>query len=181
MTCGLPQQRSIWVFMAESVVEAVRSGQPLQIASREKSADACGVVVALQDSRLGVYTSWYAGTDTDGRSRETHVLLEVEVQKTKIETHLESVQWQNRSTSLKQRERTPVMLKWSQCMIVQFDEGVVIRWMTHDSIPSYIVSWAWPTIGVLPARKHATPSLPPAGVVRMNLWGRYGDDAHVHL
>jgi len=98
--------------MAESVVEVIRTGTPLEIAGTEKSAGACGVFVGLEDSRLGVYTSWHAGIDVDGRSRETHLSLGVEVQRTKAEPLLETVQWVNGLAFFKQYEQRSVIFKW---------------------------------------------------------------------
>lgn len=93
--------------MAESVVEAIRTGKPLQISSMGKSAGACGVFVGLEDSRLGVYTSRYADSDADGRSRETHVSLRDELQWTEVEPLLKqysrSTGWPSSSNASRYR------------------------------------------------------------------------------
>ncbi len=98
--------------MAESVVEAIRTHKPLHIAGTDMSARACGVFVGLHDSKLEVFTSWHAGIDVDGRSRETHVSLGVEVKRTGPEPLLQTVQWVNGLTFFRQQEQRSVILKW---------------------------------------------------------------------
>jgi len=59
--------------MGESVVEATRTGVPLQTTETRSSGNSCGVFVGVQDSSMGMFASWHAGIDADGRWRESHV------------------------------------------------------------------------------------------------------------
>jgi hypothetical protein len=79
--------------MAESVVEAIRTGVPLQTAGTWSSQDSCGVFVGVQDSSMGMFTSWYAGIDVDSRWRESHVSLGVEVLDIRATPLLATVTW----------------------------------------------------------------------------------------
>lgn len=52
--------------MAESVVEAMRVGLPLQVACTQNPSSACGIFVDCRSS-LEIFTSWHAGIGPDGR------------------------------------------------------------------------------------------------------------------
>ena len=98
--------------MAESVVEAIRTGVPLQAAGTWSSGDSCGVFVGVQDSSMGMFTSWHAGIDVDGRWRESHVSLGVEVLDMETTPLLATVTWVNGLVFFKQSEQTAMMFKW---------------------------------------------------------------------
>jgi hypothetical protein len=98
--------------MAESVVEAIRTGIPLQTAGTRSSGNSCGVFVGVQDSSMGMFTSWHAGVDVDGRWRESHVSLGVEVLDIKVTPLLATVTWVNGLVFFKQSEQTAMMFKW---------------------------------------------------------------------
>jgi hypothetical protein len=98
--------------MAESVVEAIRTDVPLQIAGTRSSGSSCGVFVGVQDSSMGMFTSWHAGVDVDGRWRESHVSLGVEVLNIEVTPLLATVTWVNGLVFFKQSEQTALMFKW---------------------------------------------------------------------
>ena len=98
--------------MAESVVEAIRTDVPLQTAGARSSGSSCGVFVGVQDSSMGMFTSWHAGVDVDGRWRESHVSLGVEVLNIEVTPLLAAVTWVNGLVFFKQSEQTALMFKW---------------------------------------------------------------------
>jgi hypothetical protein len=98
--------------MAESVVEAIRTGVPLQTAGTWGSGNSCGVFVGVQDSSMGMFTSWHAGIDVDGRWRESHVSLGVEVLDMEITPLLGTVTWVDRLIFFTQSEQTAMVFKW---------------------------------------------------------------------
>jgi hypothetical protein len=98
--------------MAESVVEAIRTGVPLQTAGTWSSGDSCGVFVGVQDSSMGMFTSWHAGIDVDGRWRESHVSLGVEVLDIRATPLLATVTWVNGLVFFKQSDQMAMMFKW---------------------------------------------------------------------
>jgi hypothetical protein len=97
--------------MAESVVEAIRTGVPLQTAGTWGSANSCGVFVGVQDSSMGMFTSRHAGTDVDGRWRESHVSLELEALDMEITPLLATVTWVNGLVFFKQSEQKAMLFK----------------------------------------------------------------------
>jgi hypothetical protein len=98
--------------MAESVVEAIHTGVPLQTAGTWNSGNSCGVFVGVQDSSMGMFTSWHAGIDVDGRWQESHVSLGVEVLDMEITPLLATVTWVNGLVFFKQSEQTAMVFKW---------------------------------------------------------------------
>ena len=98
--------------MAESVVEAIRTGVPLQTAGTRSSGDSCGVFVGVQDSSMGMFTSWHAGIDVDGRWRENHVSLGVEILDIKATPLLATVTWVNGLVFFKQSDQMAMMFNW---------------------------------------------------------------------
>jgi hypothetical protein len=103
--------------MAESVVEAIRTGIPLQTAGTRSSGNCCGVFVGVQDSSMGMFTSWHAGIDVDGRWRESYVSLGVEILDMGIPTLLATVTWANGLVFFKQSEQTAMIFKWPRVWI----------------------------------------------------------------
>jgi hypothetical protein len=77
--------------MAKSVVESICTGVPLQTAGTRSSGSSCGVFVGVQDSSMGMFTSWHAGIDVDSRWRESHVSLGVEILDIKVTPLLATV------------------------------------------------------------------------------------------
>jgi hypothetical protein len=55
------------VIMRGSIVEAMRTGKPLQIAGMQGSEEACGIFVGKHDPSMGISTSWRADIDVDDR------------------------------------------------------------------------------------------------------------------
>ena len=98
--------------MAESVVEAIRTGIPLQTTETRSLGNSCGVFVGVQDSSMGMFTSWHAGTDADGRWRESHVSLGVEVLDMENPPLLATVKWVNGLVFSKQSEQKAMLFKW---------------------------------------------------------------------
>jgi hypothetical protein len=98
--------------MAESVVEAIRTGVPLQTTETRSSGNSCGVFVGVQDSSMGMFTSWHAGIDADGRWRESHVSLGVEVLDMETPPLLATVTWVNGLVFFKQSEQEAMLFKW---------------------------------------------------------------------
>jgi hypothetical protein len=66
--------------MAGSMVEAMGAGTPLQTVGVEGLSESCGVFIDKYDQNMTISTSWHAGIDVDGRWRQSHVSLGVEVQ-----------------------------------------------------------------------------------------------------
>jgi hypothetical protein len=66
--------------MAGSIVQAMGAGTPLQTAGAKGSREACGIFIGKYDQNMTIFTSWHAGIDVDGRWRQCHVSLGVEIQ-----------------------------------------------------------------------------------------------------
>jgi hypothetical protein len=98
--------------MAGSIVEAIEAGTPLQIAGTDGSSEACGIFVGKHDQNMKIFTSWHAGVDMDGRWRQSHVSLGVEVQNSTGTPLLDTVKWVNGLSFFKQCEQTPVIFEW---------------------------------------------------------------------
>ncbi|KAM0698733.1 hypothetical protein Q7P36_002200 [Cladosporium allicinum] len=98
--------------IAESVVEAIRTGVPLQTAGTWSSGDSCGVFIGVQDSSMGMFTSWHASIDVDGRWRESHVSLGVEVLDIRATPLLATVTWVNGLVFFKQSDQMAMMFNW---------------------------------------------------------------------
>jgi hypothetical protein len=103
--------------MAESVVEAIRTSVPLQTTGTRSSGNSCGVFVGVQDSSMGMFTSWHAGIDVDGRWRESHVSLGVEILDMGIPPLLATVTWVNGLVFFKESEQTAMIFKWPRVWI----------------------------------------------------------------
>jgi hypothetical protein len=97
--------------MAGSVVEAIRTGVPLQTAGTRSSGNSYGVFVGVQESRMGMFTSWHAGVDIDGRWRESHVSLGVEVLDIEFTPLLATATWVSGLVSFKRSEQTAMIFK----------------------------------------------------------------------
>lgn len=96
--------------MAETVVEAIRVGDPLQIASTNGSTQASGIFVGLPST---AFTSWHAGSEAIGRERRSHVSLEVKVEAAaKGAQLLRITNWVNGLVFFSQRERVEVVFGW---------------------------------------------------------------------
>jgi hypothetical protein len=98
--------------MGGSIVEAMEAGTPLQVAGADGSSEACGIFVGKQKQNMKIFTSWHAGVDVDGRWRQSHVSLGVEVQDSSGIPLLDTVKWVNGLAFFKQCEQTPVIFKW---------------------------------------------------------------------
>lgn len=98
--------------MAETVVEAIRTGTTLQVVGSRSSSKACGIFVGIQDPSVRIFTSWHAGIDVDNRQRESHVSLGVEVQDSVATPLLDTVKWVNGLVFFKQCHRTSVIFRW---------------------------------------------------------------------
>ncbi|KAM0714666.1 hypothetical protein Q7P37_009964 [Cladosporium fusiforme] len=98
--------------MAECVVEAIRTGTPLQTAGTQSSISSCGIFVGIQDPNMGFFTSWHAGTDVDGRTRESHVSLGVEVLGLGRTPILSTVNWVNGLVFFKRGDESSVIFNW---------------------------------------------------------------------
>lgn len=98
--------------MAETVAEAIRAGEPLYIAKSGHSADSCAFFVGLQDRRIQVFTSWHAGVCCDGRFRERHVSLGVDVRNENGVPLIKTMQWVNGLAFFKQRDKAGVIFEW---------------------------------------------------------------------
>jgi hypothetical protein len=98
--------------MAGSIVEAMEAGTPLQIAGARRSSEACGIFIGKQDQNLSIFTSWHAGIDVDGRWRQSHVSLGVEVQDSMGTPLLDTVKWVNGLAFFTKGENSSVIFKW---------------------------------------------------------------------
>lgn len=98
--------------MAETVVEAIRTGTALRAVGSRSSSKACGVFVGIQDPSMGIFTSWHAGIGVDNRQRESHVSLGVEVQDSMGTPMLDTIKWVNGLVFFKQCERISVIFRW---------------------------------------------------------------------
>jgi hypothetical protein len=98
--------------MAVSIVEAIGAGAPLQTAGAKGSREACGVFNGKYDQNMTIFTSWHAGMDVDGRWRQSHVSLGVEVKDSMGTPLLDTVKWVNGLAFFKQCEQPPVIFKW---------------------------------------------------------------------
>ena len=61
---------------------------------------------------MGMFTSWHAGVDVDGRWRESHVSLGVEVLNIEVTPLLAAVTWVNGLVFFKQSEQEAMLFKW---------------------------------------------------------------------
>jgi len=102
---------------SSSIVEAVEAGTPLQVAGADGSSEACAVVVGKHNQNMKIFTSWHAGADVDGRWRQSHVPLGVEVQNSTGTPLLDTVKWVNGLSFSKQCEQTPVIFKWPRIWV----------------------------------------------------------------
>jgi hypothetical protein len=98
--------------MGGSIVEAMEAGTPLQVAVADGSSAPCGIFVGKQNQNMKIFTSWHAGVDVDGRWRQSHVSLGVEVQDSSGIPLLDTVKWVNGLAFFKQCEQAPVIFKW---------------------------------------------------------------------
>jgi hypothetical protein len=98
--------------MAGSIVDAMEAGIPIQTGGADGSSEACGIFVGKQNQNMKIFTSWHAGVDVDGRWRQSHVSLGVEVQDSTGTPLLDTVKWVNGLAFFKQCEQTPVTFKW---------------------------------------------------------------------
>jgi hypothetical protein len=98
--------------MARSVVEAMRTGAPLGVASARNSRKACGVFVDIQRSSTEIFTSWHSGIDVDGRWRESHVSLAVRIQDNEGLPLLDAVKWVNGLFFFGPYDKTKVVFRW---------------------------------------------------------------------
>ena len=103
--------------MAGSIVEAMDAGTPLQIAGADGSSDACGVFVGKHNQNMKIFTSWHAGIGLDGRWRQSHVSLGVEIQNSTGTPLLDTVKWVNGLAFFKQCEQTPVIFQWPRIWV----------------------------------------------------------------
>jgi hypothetical protein len=103
--------------MAGSIVEAMESGTPLQVADADGSSEACAIFVGKHDQKMNIFTSWHAGVDVDGRWRQSHVSLGVEVQNSTGTPLLDTVKWINGLAFFKQCEQTPVIFEWPRIWV----------------------------------------------------------------
>jgi hypothetical protein len=80
MTCKkLTAAKKHTDIMAGSIVEAMGAGIPLQTAGAKGPREACGIFIGKYDQNVTIFTSWHAGIDVDGRWRQSHVSLGIEV------------------------------------------------------------------------------------------------------
>ena len=103
--------------MAGSIVEAMEAGTPLQIAGADGSSEDCGIFVGKHNQNMKIFTSWHAGVDLDGRWRQSHVSLGVEVQNNTGTPLLDTVKWVNGLAFFKQCEQTPVVFGWPRIWV----------------------------------------------------------------
>jgi hypothetical protein len=103
--------------MAGSIVEAMEVGTPLQIAGGDGSSEAYGIFVGKHNQNMKIFTSWHAGVDLDGRWRQSHVSLGVEVQNSAGTPLLDTVKWVNGLAFFKQCEQTPVIFEWPRIWV----------------------------------------------------------------
>jgi hypothetical protein len=103
--------------MAGSIVEAMESDTPLQIAGADGSSEACGIFVGKHNQNMKIFTSWHAGVDVDGRWRQSHVSLGVEVRNSTGTPSLDTVKWVNGLAFFKQCEQTPVIFEWPRIWV----------------------------------------------------------------
>jgi hypothetical protein len=98
--------------MAGSIVEAMEAGTPLQIAGARRSSEACGIFIGKQDQNLSIFTSWHAGIDVDGRWRQSHVSLGVEIHDSMSTPLLDTIEWVNGLAFFTKGENSSVIFNW---------------------------------------------------------------------
>jgi len=103
--------------MAGSIVEAMEVGTPLQIVSGDGSSEACGIFVGKHNLNMKIFFSWHAGVDVDGRWRQSHVSLGVEVQNSTSTPLLDTVKWVNGLAFFKQCEQIPIIFEWPRIWV----------------------------------------------------------------
>jgi hypothetical protein len=103
--------------MAGSIVEDMEVGTPLQIASGDGSSEAYSIFVGKHNQNIKIFTSWHAGVDVDGRWRQSHVSLGVEVQNSTGTPLLNTVKWVNGLAFFKQCEQTPGIFEWPRIWV----------------------------------------------------------------
>jgi hypothetical protein len=103
--------------MAGSIVGAMEAGTPLQIAVADSSSEGCGIFVGKHDQNMKIFTSWHGGVDVDGRWRQSHVSLGVEVQNSTGTPLLDTVKWVNGLAFFEQCEQTPVIFEWPRIWV----------------------------------------------------------------
>jgi hypothetical protein len=103
--------------MAGSIVEAMEAGTPLQVAGADGSSEACAIFVGKHSQNMKIFTSWHAGAGVDGRWRQSHVSLGVEVQNSTGTPLLDTVKWVNGLAFFKQCEQTPVIFGWPRTWV----------------------------------------------------------------
>jgi hypothetical protein len=104
--------------MAGSIVEAMGAGTPLHTAGVEDSRAACAIFVGDHDQEMTIFTPWQAGIDVDGRWRQSHVLLGVEIEGSLGTPVLDTVKWVNGLAFFKRCEQTAVVFKWPRVRAV---------------------------------------------------------------
>jgi hypothetical protein len=103
--------------MAGSVVEAMEASTPLQVAGADGPSEACAIFVGKHNQNMKIFTSWHSGVDMDGRWRQSHVSLGVEVQNKTGTLLLDTVKWVNGLAFFKQCEQTLVIFKWPRICV----------------------------------------------------------------
>jgi hypothetical protein len=71
----------------------MEAGTPLHIAGADGSSEVCGIFVGKHNQNMKIFTSWHAGVDVDGRWRQSHESLGVEVQDSTGTPLLDTVKW----------------------------------------------------------------------------------------
>jgi hypothetical protein len=98
--------------MAGSIVEAMGAGTPLHTAGVENSREACAIFIGDHEQKMTIFTSWHAGIDVDGRWRQSHISLGVEVEISLGTPVSDTVKWVNGLALFKRCEQTAVTSKW---------------------------------------------------------------------
>lgn len=101
--------------MADSVVEAIRVGTPLHVASSKHAPNSCGIFAGQWRHDAAIFTSWHAGLNADGRWRQNHVSLKVQItQHVEGVPVLDAVDSVNGLVFFKRSESIPVIFGWPQ-------------------------------------------------------------------
>ena len=97
---------------AKMLVEAIEKGEPLLLASTEWPDSPTGIFVGSLELESRVFTSWHDEEGRDGRRRQTHVSLEVEVDEADNPPILRTVNWANGLVFFTQKEWVEVVFGW---------------------------------------------------------------------
>ena len=109
--------------MAEEVVEAIRMGNHLYVASTCESDQASGIFVGLRGRHARAFTSWSMQEGSNGREQMRHVSLEIQVDVEIGAPQVRTIKWANGLVFFKQRKQKQVIFSWPHTWKVKTGQG----------------------------------------------------------